>query len=794
MSDGIGSRIRTLSRLSAGLTAPRLSAVMALGFVSLCIPVLVFILAFNYSRTSAVIIAHLDEQVAKARLVTLESAQALILPVASTLRLLAQIAVSDPKVFRTEQSRELLYRALTSAEQIDAIYVSFEDGYHRVVTRIDENRRRSDPKIPRTAQWHSSYIDGFAAGPSRRRHRTFFDTWPHVVGAYDVGSTVDIRTLPHYMAAKGNRSLAVTDVSINPDTGFPVISLGFPISHDGAFLGFAGANITVDVLSRSVDRHRASPNSTTAIVERGGAIIAYPDSAKQVRIAEGKLTVARVADIEDGDLREAYRLRAQWMGDDFMFRSPATGRELSASFARFPEGFPRPWEIVILTPTDDFVGALKAANRQAVIVIAVLTALELLLIYALSTRLSRPIEGVSRALQSMETLSFAPPAAGESKSWVSEIAQLQRAVARVRASLRSFARYAPEEIVRAVAASGQETALSGDRREVTVMFCDLRGFTAAAEKLEPEQVVAILNDHFETLAGLIARHAGYVVDFLGDGLFAVFGAPEAAGGHAERAVACAIEMQLAREARNREMSARGWPPLEMGIGLNTGLAVVGNMGSDLRTKYGVVGHPVNLAARIESFTVGGQVFVSDSTREVLGERLVADGPLEADAKGVSAHVHMWVVRRLEGERPLELPAPASELVVLDSAMEVRLRLFRGKQVGAETYAAMLTRLGARGGELDTDCPLTMFDAVQVILPPESGIATALDGKVMTITERASGRRSVLVRFGGLDWGARAQLEALARVAPTRALGGDRSGEAEPATSLNPAASDGPAGA
>jgi adenylate cyclase len=76
----------------------------------------------------------------------------------------------------------LLYRALTSAEQIDAVYVSFEDGYHRVVTRMDDNRRRSDPRIPRSANWHSSYIDDFSAGTNRRRHRTFFDTWPHVIG------------------------------------------------------------------------------------------------------------------------------------------------------------------------------------------------------------------------------------------------------------------------------------------------------------------------------------------------------------------------------------------------------------------------------------------------------------------------------------------------------------------------------------------------------------------------------------------------------------------------------------
>ena len=737
---------------------------MALLFVSLSIPILIFLLVYNYNQMSAVIIATLHEQVGKTRTATVDGAQNLIHPVVSTLRLLAGMVASNPSFYRTEQSRESLYRALTSAEQIDAVYVSFEDGYHRVVTRIDESRRRSDPKIPSTALWHSSYIDDFSAGKSRSRHRTFFDTWPHVVGEYAVPTTLDVRALPHYLAAKATGSLVVTDIAVNPDTGSPVLSVAFPILRNDLFIGFAAANITVDILSRFLDQHRASPHSTTTIVERGGAIIAYPDQAKQVQMVDGKLAVARVADIADDDLREAYRLRAQlWMGDSFMFRSALTGRELSASFNRFPQSFPRPWETVILTPTDDFVGPLKTANQQMVAVIAVLTVLELVLIYVLSTRLSRPIEGVSRQLRAMETLSFESRPADGSRARVREVAQLQDAVARVRASLRSFARYAPEEIVREVAASGREAILSADRREVTALFCDLRGFTTIAEKLGPERVVSILNDHFEVLANLVARHDGYVVDFLGDGLFAVFGAPEALDDHAGRAVACAIEMQLAREAQNREFFAKGWPPLEMGIGINTGPAVVGNMGSNLRTKYGVVGHPVNFAARIESFTVGGQVLVSDSTREALAERLDADGPLEAEAKGVAGPVRMWMVRRVEeGERSLVMPSAVSDLVVLASAIEVSLRPLRGKHIGTDTYPATLVKLGVSGGELDTECPLAMFDAVQVTLPPQTGMLTVLDSKVMTVTNAATARRTVLVRFGGLDWDVRTRLEAFAR--------------------------------
>ncbi len=432
------SRFSIFQFTGAAFAIPKLSAVLSLVFVCLSIPILIFILLYNHHRTSAAILSNLREQVATTRLASIENAQNLINPVASTLRLLAEVAASDPDVFRTERSRELLYRALTSAEQIDAIYTSFEDGYHRVVTRVDEDRRRSDPQIPRTANWHSSYIDDFSAGKNRRRHRTFFDTWPHVVGRYDIETTMDVRALPHYKAAKATRSLVVTQPGINPDTGYPVLFLAFPIVRDDRFIGFACANITVDRLSRFLDRHRASPHSTTTIADQDGTIIAYPESGKQVRKVGGRLETARLDNILDDNLREAYQRYAHLGQDTFLFRSELTGEELSASFDRFPSAFVLPWQAIILTPTDDFVGPLNVANRQIVVVITILTVLELVLIYGFSRRISRPIESVSRQLKSMETFSFENPPVRESKTRVREIAELQDTVTRVRASLRSF--------------------------------------------------------------------------------------------------------------------------------------------------------------------------------------------------------------------------------------------------------------------------------------------------------------------------------------------------------------------
>ena len=317
----------TLARLGAlplvaTMGRPRLSLIMSLLFIGLSIPILIFILIYNYSRNSAAIVSTLSDAVNQTSHASIERTQSLIDSTENPLRFLADVAAADPAYFRTEQSNDLLYRALTSAAHIDAVYVSFEDGYHRVVTRIDADRRRADPRIPAVANWHASYIDAITFALSRSRHRKFFDIWPHQVGNYDVGTDVDIRILPGYQTAKLTRSLAVTEPAINPDTGSPILFLRVPIFHGVDFIGCASANITMDVLSRFLDKHRTSALSTTLIADRNnGKIIAFPNK-KGVHLENDKLKIATLADIDDPAVREAYRQHARADTDSFVFKSP----------------------------------------------------------------------------------------------------------------------------------------------------------------------------------------------------------------------------------------------------------------------------------------------------------------------------------------------------------------------------------------------------------------------------------------------------------------------------------------
>ncbi len=303
----------------------------------------------------------------------------------------------------------------------------------------------------------------------------------------------------------------------------------------------------------------------------------------------------------------------------------------------------------------------------------------------LARRISRPILRLAEETDHIRNFQLDAPL--DLKSHITEIQILSEAINRMKVSLRSFMRFAPQQLVQEVVLEGKELMLGGDRREVTLLFSDLRGFTQFAERTRPEEVVQILNVHFDAMVRIISDHGGYVVDFLGDSLFAVFGAPQSDPNHAFQAIKCALTMQLTRQRLNDELAAPYLPRLEMGIGINSGSCVVGNMGSQVRIKYGVVGHAVNLAARIETFTVGGQVLISEASRLLVENLVSVSGPFEAYGKGVEGVMQIWEVRGLRHDPDLTLPPTVPGLTPLSQPTPMHFRLITGKQIAPELYQA-----------------------------------------------------------------------------------------------------------
>lgn len=243
-----------------------------------------------------------------------------------------------------------------------------------------------------------------------------------------------------------------------------------------------------------------------------------------------------------------------------------------------------------------------------------------------------------------------------------DLVKMQQALVRQQEKLRVMndyirsvlGRYVAVEVAEEILSSPEAHHLGGELRTVTILMCDLRGFCALSEQFPPKRVVALLNRYLTAMVDIISEYGGTVDQILGDGMMVVFGAPVKMDDGPARAVACALRMQLAMEEFNEESARRGEPHLEMGVGINTGQVVVGNIGSQSRMKYSVVGSPVNLAARIESCSVGGQILASASTLLPLSDIVRVDGRLRVKLKGFDAPT-IYEVGGLGGEYNIYLP-------------------------------------------------------------------------------------------------------------------------------------------
>lgn len=211
---------------------------------------------------------------------------------------------------------------------------------------------------------------------------------------------------------------------------------------------------------------------------------------------------------------------------------------------------------------------------------------------------------------------------------------------------RTLEAYFPASIVRRIVADPRKLALGGQKKELTVLFSDIKEFTSHSSRMSPAQVQRLLNEYFEAMVEIVFRHQGTVDKYMGDGLMVFFGDPESQPDHALRAVETAVDMQRrVAELRDRWLEETGFP-VRIRIGINTGEVVVGNMGSSQRLAYTVIGSPVNLAQRLESNAPVGGILISEATRRLVQDRVRTRplGPIRVKGMEEPVEVHEVLFR------------------------------------------------------------------------------------------------------------------------------------------------------
>lgn len=278
----------------------------------------------------------------------------------------------------------------------------------------------------------------------------------------------------------------------------------------------------------------------------------------------------------------------------------------------------------------------------------------------------------------------------------------------------TFGRFLSDEIVHQLLETKDGLKLGGKKQSITVLMSDLRGFTALSEQMEPADLLAMLNHYLEQMTEIIQACNGTIIEFIGDGIMCIFGAPSYFEDHPMNAVRAAVYMQKKMGEINAWNKLRGYPKLEMGIGVNTGEMIVGNIGSDKRTKYGVVGKEVNIAGRVESYTVGGQILVAESTKLACKDKLIVNESREIYPKGAASAMNIYEIVGILDEVSIDKPLIDRERKKLDVPIELEANLVSGKHVLKEKFTLKMLSLSSKSAEIYTEKKLEKYDNVQIL--------------------------------------------------------------------------------
>lgn len=432
----------------------------------------------------------------------------------------------------------------------------------------------------------------------------------------------------------------------------------------------------------------------TLTLGRTGRVYVVTQSGLVVGHPAGLVTANNGTEIARAENHPDEMLRGAWA--ELQKRGPDSNGFSFGPYLAMVETFPPEtgidWRVIGVVPRDDFFGEARRQAFVAVGIGAICALLATLFGAMLSTRISMAMREISDEMDRVGRFEISQSKLSDEPSLFREVNALRLSTDRMKASLTSFGRYVPRELVQDLLLSGNEAVLGGQKREITTLFSDIAGFTTLSEQLAPEALVPALGEYFEKMSEAIREQGGTVDKYIGDAIMAFWGAPRPLENHAIQACKAALNMRdRLRELEDR-WTAEGKPIFEARIGINTGVAVVGNIGSPNRMNYTAIGDSVNLASRLEGLNkgFGTSIVVGETTAALVKDQFVLR-PL--DWVAVKGKARAVLVNELVGE----VGKVEARIVQAVELQREALRVYRARRF-AEAHKLFLEVSAQLGGD------------------------------------------------------------------------------------------------
>ncbi len=598
----------------------RLRIGIAMMFLAVVVPLTVAMVAVLFHQNARLARDMADQAMDMAGREAVGEVQGLVNDFSNAVELTAAFTRAQPDTLRLPDSMRPLLEELERLPHAYSLYFSLgAQGDFLQVVRLSEGIKQFGPlgaAPPAGAKWVlRSIVD---TDGQRLDSYRYLAAWGQVLKTEQAPARYDPRTRPWFEAAMAKNQLAVSDVYLFSGTGRPGLTLSRQlVGNDGAVVGVFGADLSIAALADFLKARTIGTSGTTFVLDEQHRLIGYPDATK-ILMKQGRQTTLVTGEAV-ANPAVAAATSAYFAGTARKFSVQAAGETWLAHFTPLPNALGRQWTVGVVVAEDDFVGPVKRASLVIVLVGLVFILLSTAGIVWMSRVLVRPIQQLIGETERIRNFELEAPL--NVPSPVHEIDALVAAVASMKAGLASFGAYVPKSLVHNIIRSGVGTGVGGQRMPLTVMFTDLQGFTEASERMEPEQVLLWLSEYFNRMTQAVHAHHGTIDKYIGDSVMGLWNAPVADADH----VAHACRAALACRTASRMLGSDGsGPQLRTRIGLHTGVAMVGNVGSNDRMQYTAMGTMVNLASRVEGLNkaFGTELLVTQAVVDAVAGQFV----------------------------------------------------------------------------------------------------------------------------------------------------------------------------
>lgn len=518
----------------------------------------------------------------------------------------------------------------------------------------------------------------------------------------------------------------------------------FHISAGGVretFRGVVAADISLEWLTKLLSSVSVAQSGYCFLISANGTFVSHP--RREMIMKESLFSLAD--ELGSQRLRAVGREMVRGKSGIADIGTTLMDRDSFVAYARIPS---TGWVLGAVFPRDELFADLHGLHKETLVLALIGVALLLVVSHLVARTIAKPLRSMAAATEKV--------AQGNLDVDLShirsrdEVGSLAEAFVRMTNGLKerdfikdTFGRYLTKEVAKRLLESKDGLRLGGEAREISILMSDLRGFTALTAHMPPEQVISFLNRYLGKMVEILIDYRGIIDEIMGDGILAFFGAPEPLEDHPARAVACALTMQLAMDEISRQNEAEGLPHLEMGTAVNTGLVVVGNIGSEKRTKYGAVGSQVNFTGRVESFSVGGQVLISQSTYDKMADILDVRQVLHVQMKGMSGDVTLYDIKGIRGTYDVHVPDREETPMPLPTPLKAKIRRIAKKTVSQAEFTAMIVRASAKSAIIIPEAPVELWEnlKLEIIEGDSKEFPGEIYAKVVSIADE-----EVTIRF------------------------------------------------